>query len=98
MNKPFVIDPGEGTREIFTLEQIEERVKSGEITIDQALAMAYDNALLDLQNLCIERSRKMSLLQRLPHYKLVYHRAVGTQEIHRCVESLRKGIRYGHES
>ena len=98
MTKPFVIDPGEGTREIFTLEQIEEKVKSGEITIDRALAMAYDNALLDLQDLCVERSRKMSLLQRHPCYKLVYHKAIGTQEIHKCAESLRKGIRYECEN
>lgn len=90
MNKPFVIDPGEGTKEVFTLEQIEEKVNSREITVKQALTMAYDNALLDLQDLCIKRSRKMSLLRLFPNHKLVYHKAVGTQEIHRCAESLRK--------
>lgn len=80
-----VIDWGDGTREIYTLKQLAEKVKNDDVSIEQALKMAYDNALWDLEKACIDKSRKMSTVK--DH---TYYCAVGTHAIHNCVERLQK--------
>lgn len=80
-----VIDWGDGTRKIYTLQQLAEKVKENDVSIEQALKMAYDYALWDLEKACAGKSRKMSTVK--DH---TYYRAVGTHAIHNCVERLKK--------
>lgn len=79
-----MIEQGYDTREMFTLKQVREKAERGEITMSQALSMAYDNGIWDLEKMCVNKSRKMSTVTDHTYYK-----AVGTREIHRCVEMLR---------
>lgn len=85
-----VIDPGQGTQEVFTMEQIREKVEDGEMDMGQALEMAYDDALRDMERACANKAREMDVVGKHAHY-----RAIGMYEVHKCAERLKKGNRHG---
>ena len=85
-NTEFVFDHGT-TYDLYPLDQIITKAKSGEISIEDAVRMAYANGLHDMTTECADRAVKMSTVK-----EHAYMKAVGTHEISRSAESLWKAV------